>query len=295
MQECDMRYIGDIYRPPSEAYSLLLQVTVGCSHNKCAFCNMYKAKQFRLRPMADVLEDLEWARAAHRRVERIFLCDGDALCLSNSKLLTVLDKIADLFPECERVTSYGRATDALRKTDEELQELKAHGLTMIYLGAESGSDKVLERMNKGETRQQIIDGVQKLERNGIQTSVTFISGLGGPELMEEHAVESGRMIAEMNASYVSFLTLMLEYPAPLLEDYRNGKFKLLSPREVLEEAAIMLDYARPSKPCVFRSNHASNYVSLRGDLPRDNDRMIEALNRALNNPELVKDERFRRL
>ena len=290
-----MRYIGDIYRPPSEAYSLLLQVTVGCSHNKCIFCNMYKLKQFRLRPMDEVLEDLEWARAAYRRVGRIFLCDGDALCLSNNKLLTVLDKISDLFPECERVTSYGRATDALRKTDEELQELKAHGLTMVYLGAESGSDKVLERMNKGETRQQIIEGVQKLERNGIKTSVTFISGLGGPELMEEHAIESGKMIAEMNASYVSFLTLMIQYPAPLLEDYQNGKFKLLSPAEVLRESALMLDYARPSKPCVFRSNHASNYVSLKGDLPRDNDRMIAALKRAMEDPELVKDERFRRL
>ncbi|MCR5182182.1 MAG: radical SAM protein [Clostridia bacterium] len=290
-----MRYIGDIYRPPSEAYSLLLQVTVGCSHNKCEFCSMYKRKKFRLRPMEDVLEDLEWARAHYRRIGRIFLCDGDALCLSNNKLLTVLDKIRELFPEIERVTSYGRATDALRKTDEELQELREHGLTMIYLGAESGSEKVLEMMNKGETRQQIIDGVQKLERNGIRTSVTFISGLGGPELMEEHAVESGKMIAEMNASYVSFLTLMLEYPAPLLEKYQSGEFKLLTAEEVLKEAAIMLDYARPEKPCVFRSNHASNYVSLKGDLPRDNDRMIAALNRAMADTELIRDERFRRL
>ncbi len=290
-----MRYIGDIYRPPSEAYSLLLQVTVGCSHNKCEFCSMYKRKKFRLRPMEDVLEDLEWARAHYRRIGRIFLCDGDALCLSNNKLLTVLDKIRELFPEIERVTSYGRATDALRKTDEELQELREHGLTMIYLGAESGSEKVLEMMNKGETRQQIIDGVQRLERNGIKTSVTFISGLGGPELMEEHAVESGKMIAEMNASYVSFLTLMLEYPAPLLEKYQSGEFKLLTAEEVLKEAAIMLDYARPEKPCVFRSNHASNYVSLKGDLPRDNDRMIAALNRAMADTELIKDERFRRL
>ena len=290
-----MRYIGDIYRPPSEAYSLLLQVTVGCSHNKCRFCNMYKLKKFKVRPMEDVLEDLDWAREHYWRVGRIFLCDGDALCLSNNKLLTILDRISELFPEVERVTTYGRATDALRKTDEELQELKAHGLTMVYLGAESGSEKVLEMMNKGETREEIIEGVKKLERNGIKTSVTFISGLGGPELMEEHAVESGKMIAEMNASYVSFLTLMLQYPAPLLEDYQAGRFKTLTADQVLKEAAIMLDYARPEKPCVFRSNHASNYVSLKGDLPRDNDRMIAALNRAMDNSELVKDERFRRL
>ena len=290
-----MRYIGNIYRPPSEAYSLLLQVTVGCSHNKCTFCNMYKDKQFRLRPMEDVLEDLDWARAHYRRVGRIFLCDGDALCLKNSKLLTILDRIKKLFPECERVTSYGRATDALRKTDEELRELREHGLTMVYLGAESGSPKVLEKVVKGETVEQLIEGVHKLENNGIQTSVTFISGLGGPELMEEHAIESGNMIKDMNASYVSFLTLMLEYPAPLLEDYKAGKFKLLKPTEVLEEAAIMLDRARPEKTCVFRSNHASNYVSLKGNLPEDNDRMIASLKRCMKDESLIKSEYFRAL
>ena len=290
-----MRYIGDIYRPPSEAYSLLLQVTVGCSHNKCTFCNMYKNKQFRLRPMEDVLEDLEWARANYRKVGRIFLCDGDALCLKNSKLITILDRISKLFPECERVTSYGRATDALRKTDEELIELREHGLTMVYLGAESGSAKVLEKVNKGETPEQLIEGVHKLEDNGIMTSVTFIFGLGGPELMEEHAVESGKMIAKMNASYVSFLTLMLDPIAPLYKDYKEGKFRFLKPEEVLEEAAIMLDYARPERPCVFRSNHASNYVSLRGNLPEDNDRMIESLKRCMKDSRLLKDERFRML
>ena len=290
-----MRYIGNIYRPPSEAYSLLLQVTVGCSHNKCTFCNMYKEKQFRLRPMSDVLEDLDWARKAYRRVGRIFLCDGDALCLANSKLLVILDRIRELFPECERVTSYGRATDALRKTDEELRELREHGLTMVYLGAESGSSKVLEKICKGETREQLIDGVHKLEDNGIRTSVTFISGLGGPELMEEHAVESGKMIAEMNASYVSFLTLMLDPVAPLYKDWKEGKFRLLEPEEVLQEAAMMLDYARPEKTCVFRSNHASNYVSLKGNLPEDNDRMIEALKRCMKDKSLIKSEYFRAL
>ncbi len=290
-----MRYIGNIYRPPSEAYSLLLQVTVGCSHNKCTFCNMYKDKQFRLRPMEDVLEDLEWARKSYRRVGRIFLCDGDALCLKNSKLLTILDRIRELFPECERVTTYGRASDALRKSDEELRELRAHGLTMVYLGAESGSPKVLEMVKKGETAEELIDGVHKMEDAGLQTSVTFISGLGGPELMEEHAVESGKMIAEMNASYVSFLTLMLERPAPLLEDYKAGRFKLLTPLEVLQEAAIMLDHARPKKTCVFRSNHASNYVSLKGNLPQDNDRMIAALRRCMEDQRLLKDECFRML
>ncbi len=157
-----MRYIGDIYRPPSEAYSLLVQVTIGCSHNKCTFCNMYKEKQFKVRKQEEVLEDLAWARSHYGRVDRMFLCDGDALCLANHKLLTILDYIRDNFPECQRVTTYGRATDALRKTDEELKELRDHGLTMVYIGAESGSDKVLQKVNKGETRQQLIDGCPQI-------------------------------------------------------------------------------------------------------------------------------------
>lgn len=290
-----MRYVGDIYRPPSEAYSLLVQVTIGCSHNKCTFCNMYKAKQFKVRKPEEVLEDLAWARSHYNRVERIFLCDGDALCLANHKLLVILDYIMENFPECARVTTYGRATDVIRKTDEELRELKDHGLEMVYIGAESGSQKILDKVNKGETREELIEGVQRLEKAGIKTSVTFISGLAGPEDWEEHAIETGKMIAEMNASYVSLLTLMLQPPAPLLEDYQQGKFKLLSPEEVLAETCLMLQYARPSKPCVFRSNHASNYVSLRGNLPMDNESMIASLKRCMENRGLLKDERFRML
>ena len=290
-----MRYIGDIYRPPSEAYSLLVQVTIGCSHNKCTFCNMYKAKQFKVRKLEEVLEDLAWARSHYNRVERIFLCDGDALCLANRKLLVILDYIREHFPECERVTTYGRATDALRKTDEELTELREHGLQMVYIGAESGSQKVLDKVKKGETREELIEGVQRLEKAGIKTSVTFISGLAGPEDWEEHAIETGKMITEMNASYVSLLTLMLQPPAPLLEDYQQGKFKLLSPEEVLAETCLMLQHARPSKTCVFRSNHASNYVSLRGNLPMDNESMIKSLKRCMEDSGLLKDERFRML
>ena len=290
-----MRYIGDIYRPPSEAYSLLVQVTIGCSHNKCTFCNMYKAKQFKVRKPEEVLEDLAWARSHYNRVERIFLCDGDALCLANNKLLVILDYIKEHFPECERVTTYGRATDVIRKTDEELRELKEHGLEMVYIGAESGSQKILDKVNKGETREELIEGVQRLEKAGIKTSVTFISGLAGPDDWEEHAIETGKMIAEMNASYVSLLTLMLQPPAPLLDDYREGKFKLLTAEEVLAETCLMLQYARPSKPCVFRSNHASNYVSLRGNLPMDNESMIASLKRCMEDRGLLKDERFRML
>ncbi len=150
-----MRYEGDIYRPPSEAYSLLVQVTIGCTHNKCTFCKMYKDKKFRVRSLDEVLEDLAWARKQYRRVERMFLCDGDALALSNNRLMPILQYISENFPECQRVTVYGRATDVLKKTDEEMRELYEAGLTMVYIGAESGSDKVLKDVCKGETRRQL--------------------------------------------------------------------------------------------------------------------------------------------
>ena len=152
-----MRYVGDIYRPPSEAYSLLVQVTIGCSHNKCTFCSMFKDKRFRVRDVSEVIEDLEMARRTYRRVDRIFLCDGDALCLANSKLMVILEKIRELFPECQRVSVYGSAKDVLRKTPEELTELRENGIEMIYLGAESGSARVLEAVNKGVTPQQLIE------------------------------------------------------------------------------------------------------------------------------------------
>lgn len=290
-----MRYEGDIYRPPSEAYSLLIQVTIGCSHNKCTFCSMFKSKQFRVRELGEVLEDLETARKTYRKVERIFLCDGDALCLANSKLLVILDKIRELFPECRRVSVYGSAQDVLRKTPEELIELRNHGMGMIYLGAESGSEKVLQDICKGVTRQEMIDAVRKIENAGIPASVTFISGLAGKEGWEDHAVETGKMISEMNASYVGLLTLMLDSRAPIVDQINRGELTLLSAEEVVAETYLMLKYANPAGPCVFRSNHASNYVSLRGNLPADKPRMMEQLQRAMENTGLLKDERFRML
>lgn len=290
-----MRYIGDIYRPPSEAYSLLVQVTIGCSHNKCTFCGMFKAKQFRVRPVSEVIEDLEDARRTYARVGRIFLCDGDALCLSTDKLLVILDKIRELFPECERVGIYGSAKDVLRKTPEELKTLKSRGIGIIYLGAESGSDRILKMINKGVNREELITAVRKIEDAGIPASVTFISGMGGKEHWEEHAVETGKMITEMNASYVGLLTLMLERDVPLAEDIRTGKFQVLSGEDVVKETYLLLQHANPAGPCVFRSNHASNYVSLRGNLPEDRDRMLKQLERAMEDTDLLKDERFRML
>ena len=290
-----MRYEGSIYRPPSEAYSLLIQVTIGCSHNTCTFCTMFKDKKFRVRPIEEVFEDLEMARRAYPVVEKIFLCDGDALCISNEKLMRILTRIAELFPECKRVSVYGTARDINRKSDEELKELLDAGMEMIYMGAESGSQAVLDKIHKDVTVREQIDAVKKAERVGIKMSVTFISGLAGLEGWEDHAIATGKMITEMNASYASLLTLMLNPAAPIMKDIESGEMTLLTPEQVVGETYLLLENAMPKKSCVFRSNHASNYISLRGNLPEDRQRMLAQLKVAMENTGLLKDERFRML
>lgn len=290
-----MRYEGSIYRPPSEAYSLLIQVTIGCSHNTCTFCTMFKDKKFRVRPIEEVLEDLEMARRAYPVVEKIFLCDGDALCLSNEKLMRILTRISELFPECKRVSVYGTATDINRKSESELKELLDAGMEMIYMGAESGSQNVLDKIHKDVTVREQIDAVKKAENVGIKMSVTFISGLAGLEGWEDHAISTGKMITEMNASYASLLTLMLDPAAPIMRDIESGEMTLLTPEQVVGETYLLLENAMPRKSCVFRSNHASNYISLRGNLPEDRQRMLAQLKVAMENTGLLKDERFRML
>lgn len=290
-----IKYVGDVYRPPSEAYSLIVQATIGCTHNKCSFCKMFKEKRFQTRPTEDIIADFAWARKRYRSVPRIFLADANALCLKTDKLMPILTYIEETFPECERVTIYGRASDILRKTEDELRMLREHGLTMVYIGAESGSDKVLEMCHKGETRQQLIDAVKRIEKVGIKASVTFISGLAGRDGWEDHAIQTGTMITEMNASYVSLLTLLVDPQAPMYDDIQSGRLKLLTPQEVLAETHLMLENANPEKTCIFRSNHASNYLSLKGDLPQDRDRFLAQIEAAMKNTGMLKDERFRLL
>jgi radical SAM superfamily enzyme YgiQ (UPF0313 family) len=256
---------------------------------------MFKDKRFRVRNGKEVLEDLDMARQHYRRVNRIFLADGDALVLQNKDLLVILDYIRNLFPECERVGIYGSPQDVLRKTDEELKELLAHGIGIIYIGAESGSDRVLADIKKGAARAEIIESVKRIEASGIQASVTFISGLSGKTGWEDHAIQTGTMISEMEPSYVGLLTLMTEPGAGLYEDIREGRFQLLSPLEVLKETELLLENINVTKTCVFRSNHASNYLSLKGDLPQDKERMLAQLRAAMKNTDMLKDEMFRML
>ena len=212
-----MRYYGSVYRPPSEAYSLIVQVTYGCSHNTCAFCEMYKEKRFALRPLDEVIEDFHIARARYRHVDKVFLADGDALVRKAEDLYVILDTIRELFPECQRVTSYASPTSIRVRTDEELQTLRAKGLTMVYLGLESGCDEVLTFMRKGHTAADIVAMGQKVRRNGIALSVTAITGLGGPELLEEHAIKTAEAFNAMNPEYIGMLTLMVPKGVPLYD------------------------------------------------------------------------------
>ena len=289
-----MRYQGMVYRPPSEAYSLIVQVTYGCSHNTCAFCSMYKEKRFALRPLNEVLEDFQLARQRYRSVRRVFLADGDALIRKASELYTILDTIRELFPECERVTSYASPSSIRLRTEEELRTLWEKGLTMVYMGLESGSDKVLTLMRKGHSAAEIIEMGQKVRRCGMALSVTAITGLGGPELLEEHAVDTAKAFNAMNPEYIGMLTLMVEPGTPLYDWVRDGTFRLLTPAEDLRETRLLVERL-DSPGSVFRMNHASNYLALRGTLNRDRDAMLAQLDRAAADLSLLRPEEWRGL
>lgn len=256
---------------------------------------MFKDKQFRVRNIDEVLEDLRMARRSYKYVEKIFLADGDALCLPVDKLDVILEEIKKLFPECQRVSVYATPKDVLNKTGEELLHLKNQGIGMLYIGAESGSDEVLLQIRKGATRSDIIEAVRKTENAGIKASVTFISGIGGRKLLREHAHKTASMINESEPSYVGLLTLMVDRESEIYKQINNGEFELLTAEEVIGETALMLEEIKVEKPCIFRSNHASNYVSLKGILPYDKDEMLSRLKKALTQTGLIKDERFRAL
>ena len=289
-----MRYYGSVYRPPSEAHSLIVQVTYGCSHNTCAFCSMYKDKRFALRPLDEILEDFRLARAAYSRVGRVFLADGDALVRKAADLYAILDTVRELFPECERVTCYASPSSIRIRTEDELRTLREKGLTMVYMGLESGSDRVLQRMRKGHTAAEIVDMGRKVRRNGIALSVTAITGLGGPELLEEHAVETARAFNGMNPEYVGLLTLMVEPGTPLYDWVRDGSFRLLDRVQVLEETRLLVS-ALDSPGSVFRMNHASNYLSLRGTLNADKEAMLSEIARAGQDLSRLRPEGWRAL
>lgn len=287
-----MRYEGMIYRPPSEAYSLIVQVTIGCSQNHCIFCSMFKEKRFRIRKVEEVLEDLQDARNKYRYVEKIFLADGDALICKMTDLEAILHFIKDQFPECKQVTLYGSPRSILMKQQEDLDKLRELGISMIYMGLESGNDEVLTYMKKGVTSQEMIEAAQKVKQAKIRLSVTAISGLGGRRLWKEHAKDTGLVLSQMKPDYIGLLTLMIEEDLPLADKIRSGEFELLNPYDILIETKEMLKYM-DCPDYIFRSNHASNYVNLRGTLNQDKEAMINLLDEAIKGNVHLKSEWMR--
>ena len=283
-----MHYSGSVYRPPSEAHSLIVQCTLGCSHNKCAFCIMYKEKRFSINPLEQVLGDLAEARAYYPRIERIFLADGDALVLPMDYLLAVLDFIRDSFPECERVSAYATAKALMRKSDGELETLRAHGLALVYVGLESGNEALLAKYNKGVTAEEIIAQSLRAKAAGMTLSITAINGMGGKEQSERHALDTAAALSRIKADFVAMLTLRVYSGTPLHDWIERGELTMLGPRELAMENRVILQHI-DSDGSVFRSNHASNYLPLKGTLNRDRDALIAQIDKAL-----AGEVRFRR-
>lgn len=288
-----MRYEGMVYRPPSEANSLIVQVTIGCSHNKCTFCSMYKEKQFRIRKLDKVLEDFEIARKRYRSIKRIFLADGDALILKTEHLEKILLKIKELFPECDRVSAYATAQDINRKSHEELERLKELGLQILYLGVETGSDEILKDIKKDCTAAEMIEAGQKAKKAGMKVSATLIVGVGGKEKSELNAVASGKVISRMDPDYLGLLTLTVDRGTEMEGKVRRGEIATLSPMEAMIEIRTLIQNLELTN-CILRSNHVSNYLALAGALNKDKEMLLEQLDEVIEGDYQFKPDFYRR-
>jgi len=282
-----MRYYGNVVRPPSEAWSYILQITYGCSHNRCTFCSTYLDKPFQVRPAHEVLEDIAMARSIIPHTRRVFLADGNALVLSNRQLVPILDALNEAFPNLERVSIYANAQDILRKSEEELATLRRKKLSLIYMGLESGDEEVLRRVKKGATVAEMIEAVRKAQAAGFQMSVIGILGLGERERSREHAIATGQAVSAMDPAYFSLLTLMVVPGTELHRQYRAGEFVLIEPLEMLAEMRVMIEHMEGLTHCIFRTNHASNYLPLAGTLPQDKEKLLATLDWALGQGEAV--------
>jgi len=271
-----MKYEGRIIRPPSEARSLLLQVTVGCSHNRCTFCAAYKQKRFRIKTSEEIEEDIREAGTTLRSVERVFLCDGDALIIPQRRLLEVLQSIREHIHGVQVVGTYANAKSILRKNREDLADLRAAGLQIVYLGVETGSEEVLQRIRKGVTYEQMVEAGRRVKEAGIKLSVTALLGIGGVELSEEHARATARILTDLDPDYAGMLTVMVVPGTPLYEDFQSGTFVLPGTFDLLRELRTIIA-ASSFTDCFFTSNHASNYLPIRARLPGDQKKVLVLL------------------
>ncbi|PQP34968.1 radical SAM protein [Desulfobacteraceae bacterium SEEP-SAG9] len=289
-----MHYEGNIIRPPSEANSILLQATVGCSRNKCTFCGTYMGERFRIKPDSVILEDIAFAATYCQRQRRVFICDGDALIIPQKRLLNVLIEIKKQLPWVTRVGLYANAKSLKMKTLDELKTLKAHGLGIAYMGLETGDDVTLKKINKGALSEEMIQMGKKARAAGIKLSITVLLGIAGRVRSEIHAEETGRVLSAIDPEYVGALSLMIIPGTPLYDAYRSGKFALLEPDEMLEELRTMIAATNLSRG-LFHANHASNYLPIKARLPRDKDATINLIDNALAGKVPLKPEWLRAL
>ena len=291
-----MDYVGRIFRPPSEAPSFLLQITVGCSHNKCTYCDMYRDKDFRVKPFDMVVKDIAEAAEMGPRFRRVFLCDGDAFILSTKKLLPILSEIRRQLPWVERVGTYGDTRSVGKKSVAELTELRDAGLGIVYHGMESGDDEVLERIEKGGTRAEAIQTAAKLRDAGIAHSVMVLLGVGGVDLSEQHAVNTASALTEMDPPYVGTLTTTVVPGTPMFDQQQRGEFQLPGKFRMLEELRTIVAESNFTNTR-FSANHASNYVPIRSTMPKDKHAVVQLLDQIIaeRDERLLKPERLRGL
>jgi radical SAM superfamily enzyme YgiQ (UPF0313 family) len=291
-----MKYEGMIFRPPSEAESLILQVTVGCSHNRCTFCGAYREKSFRVKSFEEVKEDIDEVLPYGPQIEKVFLADGNALAIQQDDLLRILDYLKAHLSGIRRVGLYANAKDILRKDLEDLKKLRAMGLGILYLGLESGHPEVLKRIKKNGTVDQLVRAAQRVKDSGILLSVTVILGIGGEEYSLAHAEETGKVLSKMDPDFVGALSLMIVPGTPIEKEIETGKLVLPTPFGMIQELEKMIENFHVTN-CFFASNHASNYLPLRVRLPEEREQALRRIREVLRrkDPALLKPEYLRAL
>ena len=291
-----MKYEGVVIRPPSEAHSLILQVTVGCSHNKCIFCPAYKAKRFRIKSFNEIKEDIDEARIHAQYLRRVFLADGDALIIPQLRLLEILNYLNEKLPKLQRIGIYGNAKSVLRKSVDELRELKENKLGIIYLGIESGDEETLKNVHKGISYKKMVEAAKRVKAARIKLSVTVLLGVAGVTRSMIHAEETAKILTDIQPDYVGALTLMIIPEAPLYRMIEEGEFTLPSPFGLLKELRTMIAESNLHN-CLFFSNHASNYLPIKARLPKDKNSSLRLIDEVLSSGDesLLKPEYLRAL
>ncbi|NOR51312.1 MAG: radical SAM protein [Gammaproteobacteria bacterium] len=289
-------YDMPLFRPPSEGENLIIQATLGCSFNRCSFCAMYRTKEYVERPLEAVFEDIEQAAKDWPGASRLFLADGDALALPTEQLVQILDKLAATLPRLTRVTCYATPANILRKTAEELAQLKAHKLNLLYFGIESGSDLILKKVTKGATQRGIFDALNRAHDAGLKISATVVLGLGGKTHWQEHIDGTIELLNRAPINYLSTLQLFLDEGS--VDEFHHKfaePFSFQDDAAILQEQQRLISGLRPPQPIIFRSNHASNALALAGNLPRDRERLLAQLQHAMADSSQLRPHHIRGL